>query len=81
MGNTLNSLIGKKLIKIRPITKKERGQEGWEPEHNSATSVLEFEDGTLIYPSSDDEGNGAGTLFGKNKDGTTFYVWAKEVIK
>jgi len=74
----LKELIGKKIVKIRPITDAERKSEGWDNSH-SATSVIELEGGTLLYPSRDDEGNGAGTLFGKDKDGT-FYVWsAKEV--
>ena len=79
MTKTLNELIGKKIVKIRPMTAKEKVKEGWD--NHGATSVIELEGGTLIYPSSDDEGNGGGTLFGKNKDGTTFYVCSKEVVK
>lgn len=76
---TLNELIGKKIVRIRPMTNKEREEEGWHND-NSATSVIELEGGILIYPSSDDEGNNAGTLFGK--DGKkSFYIFSKEVIE
>ncbi len=74
----LNELIGKKIVRLRPMTKNEREDEGWE-NHHSATSVIELEGGILIYPSSDDEGNGAGTLFGK--DGKErFYIYSKNII-
>jgi len=76
----LKDLIGKKIIRIRPITAAERESEGWDNDH-SATSVLELDDGTIIYPSQDDEGNGAGTLFGKTKDGTTFYCYDKDIVE
>lgn len=68
------SLIGRKITNIRPITKKERELEGWENWH-SATAVIELDNGIILYPSSDDEGNSAGTLFGVNKDGRAFVVY------
>lgn len=75
----LKALIGLKLVSIRPMTAKEKDSQGWEG--NTATSVLVFEDGSLIYPSSDDEGNGAGTLYGQNKKGDFFYVYSDKVIQ
>jgi len=75
----LQDMIGKKIVSIRPISKAELEEEGWDG--HGATSVIELEDGTIIYPSSDDEGNNAGTLFGKDKNGQTFYVFTKEEIK
>lgn len=76
---TLKELIGKRIVKIRPISDSEKENEGWEG--SGCTSVLELDDGTLIYPSGDDEGNSGGTLFGKDKKGKTFYVWSKEVVE
>ena len=75
----LRELIGKKIVEIHPMTAKEKEAEGWEG--SGATCVIKLEDGTLIYPSSDDEGNNAGTLFGKDKNGKCFYVYSKEIIK
>jgi hypothetical protein len=76
---TLNQLIGRKIVCIRPISDKEKELESWDG--SGCTSVIELDDGTLIYPSSDDEGNSGGTLFGKGKDGSTFYVWSKEEVR
>ena len=61
-------LEGKTIKKIRPMSVEELAAEGWE---DSTTSILiELTDGTLIYPSSDSEGNSPGALFGTNeKDG------------
>ena len=76
----MKELIGRKIVCVRPITEQEREDEGWDNDH-SATSVIELDNGTLIYPSQDDEGNGAGTLFGKSKDGETFYVYTKDEVR
>jgi hypothetical protein len=38
---------------------------GW----SSRSIVIHFTDGTVIFPSADDEGNNAGALFGMNKEG------------
>jgi len=76
----LKDLIGRKIVCIRPLSDEDRKLEGWEQTHG-ATSVIELDNGTLIYPSADDEGNGPGTLFGRDKKGNTFYVWSKGVVK
>lgn len=68
-----NPLIGRKIVDVRPMTAFEQNQEGWETRHK-ATRVLVLDNGDKIYPSSDDEGNDAGTLFGMDKKGKTFYV-------
>lgn len=77
---TLNELIGKKIVKIRPMTRKEAEDNGWDYPLGSATSVIELEGGTVIIPSGDDEGNTAGTLFGSDKEGD-FYIYSKQVIQ
>ncbi len=59
---------GKTITSVRPMTSKEQEAEGW---HN-ATIVLELDDGTLLYPSSDDEGNNGGALFGREPGGVCF---------
>lgn len=56
--------------KIRKMTRKEASDEGWDD--YETRSVIEFSDGTLIYASRDEEGNGPGALFGKTKDGKAF---------
>jgi hypothetical protein len=52
------------------MTRKEASDEGWDD--YETRSVIEFSDGTLIYASRDEEGNGPGALFGKTKDGKAF---------
>ena len=61
----MTNIIGKKIVAVRQMTKAEVDAEGW----YSGTTAIELDDGTLIYPSQDDEGNDSGALFGKDKDG------------
>lgn len=64
------SLEGKSVKEIRGMTKAELEDEGWHK--NDECTVIVFDDGTLIYPSRDSEGNGPGALFGTKPDGTRF---------
>jgi len=50
-------LVGKKIMQVRNLTEEE--SDGL---YFGATAVIQLDDGTLIYPQSDDEGNGFGTL-------------------
>ena len=68
----MKELIGKKIIAIRELSIEERDREGWDRGFRSA-AVIELDDGTVIFPSKDGEGNGPGVLFGyKNEEG--FYI-------
>jgi len=60
---------GRKIVKVRLQTETEMDSEGW----NKPSPVLELDDGTLLYPSRDYEGNGPGALFG-TKDNQAFRV-------
>ena len=53
------ALVGRKIVEVRYLNDKEVNEHGW---HSSALIML-LDDGTYIYPSSDDEGNDAGALF------------------
>jgi hypothetical protein len=63
------NILNKKIIAFRPMTKEEIKSEGWEDDHRVA-SVIVLDDGTKLYPSRDEEGNGPGTWFGESSDGT-----------
>lgn len=63
-------VVGKKIVEIRAMTKAEIEAEGWD----KGTTALVLDDGTVIYPSQDDEGNGCGALFGVEKDGKTIRI-------
>lgn len=63
-------LLGRKIIGTRYLTDEEVEMLGW---YNSAI-VLILDDGTLIFPSCDDEGNNAGAIFGQSKNGTEITI-------
>lgn len=52
-------LVGKKITKVRYMTENERDDHGW----YGRPLLIYLDDGTVIYPSKDDEGNDAGALF------------------
>jgi len=59
-----NILVGKKIVKVRYMNKKECDDRYW----YSRPICMQLDDGTWIYPSSDDEGNDGGALFTTSKD-------------
>lgn len=63
-------LIGKKVTEVRYLTENEQSHLGW----NGASLVLFFDDGSYIFPSSDDEGNDAGAFFTSSKSLPTIPV-------
>lgn len=56
-------LLNRKIVKVRYLTDDERETTGF----YSRCVVFQLDDGTLIYPSADDEGNDAGALFYQKK--------------
>ena len=52
-------LLGRKIVRVRYVTEQEMRDLYW---HQSGV-VMELDNGTLVYPSQDDEGNGPGALF------------------
>jgi hypothetical protein len=63
-------IIGMRVTAIRPLTQKELTKQCWD--HGDRCMALEFEDGTLVYASQDEEGNGPGSLFGNDPKGAGF---------
>ena len=57
-------LEGRTIRAVSYMTEEERDNLGW----TYRALIIEFTDGTYLYPSQDDEGNNAGALFGV-KDG------------
>jgi hypothetical protein len=64
--------IGAKLIDVRNMTNAEIKNEGWDYmcSELDLIKVLVFDDGSVIYPSMDYEGNGPGAFFGYTKSVT-----------
>jgi hypothetical protein len=56
----MGSLICRKIVGARNLSLREQNDAGW---HFPAV-VLILDDGTELWPSSDEEGNSAGCLFG-----------------
>jgi len=69
-------MLGLKIVGIRKMTKKEIRYEGWEGQIDVPTAIV-LSDGTLLYASRDDEGNGPGQIFGKAPDGKAFQLASK----
>lgn len=68
----LRHVQGKTIVDIRWMSEDEVREMGW----SCGAVVLVLDDGTLLLPSRDDEGNGPGALFGQSdsEDGFTFPV-------
>ncbi len=77
MGKPLDlSLAGRTIVAVRKMRAAEAKREGWDLRWaHGAPPVLVLDDGQVIYPSADDEGNGPGALFGAHK-GTMFRIMA-----
>jgi hypothetical protein len=62
--------VGRTIRKVRLMTPEELAQNGWEGE---AAVCLELDDGSVVYSSRDEEGNGPGCLL-QRVDGKEYYI-------
>jgi hypothetical protein len=69
-----NSPIGKKLAKIRPMTKAELDDQCWPDKSWSKPLAMEFEDGTVVFATRDEEANGPGAFLGMTPDHRSFRI-------
>ena len=69
------SLVGRKIVEIRPMTSDELEAEGWLAVPGFPIPCLVFDDGQRLFPSQDDEGNGPGTFFGAFPNGRGFRLF------
>lgn len=60
-------LVGRRITEVRYLSVDESNALGWD---GSRAIVLVLDNGALFFPSSDDEGNGPGALFGQGADGS-----------
>ena len=51
-------LVGRKIVAVRYMTDKERKEQWW----SKSAVVIRLDDGSALYPMSDDEGNDAGAI-------------------
>jgi len=59
------NIIGRKIVDVIALSKDIVEAEGWEHSPYACIGLL-LDDGNIIYPSQDEEGNGPGALFGKD---------------
>jgi len=68
------NIIGRKIVDVINLNKEIVKAEGWEDTPYPCIALL-LDDGNVIYPSQDSEGNGPGALFGMNiKENVSFYI-------
>ena len=62
------TLEGQTIKTVRPMTRSELKHEGWLEHpgrlHGAKPVAIELENGTILYPSIDPEGNRPGVIFG-----------------
>jgi len=58
-------LVGRTIVDAAYLEDDECPELDW----SEAPLVLTFDNGTILMPMRDDEGNGAGAISGENKDG------------
>jgi hypothetical protein len=63
-------LLNRKIVKVRYMSDEECEAIGF----SSKCVVMQLDNGTLIYPSMDDEGNDAGALFSTSEEISTLPV-------
>jgi hypothetical protein len=56
-------LLGRRIVKVRYMKPSEAEMLGW----HFRPVVLQLDDGNLVFPSSDDEGNEPGSFFTNNE--------------
>jgi hypothetical protein len=69
--------IGQKIIGARRLNAGELEREGWDwvLPHQTPTCII-LENGTILYPMQDEEGNGPGVLVGHDENAGSFYCVA-----
>lgn len=71
------SLIGRRIVEIRLMTKDETFARGWDYFPGSSTIVIKLDDGTVLYAAQDSECNGPGAFFGWDSKGNEFRIQAR----
>jgi len=72
MPKEVSLFVGKIIKEVRKMTSEEMKKEGWTG--NRSTIIIVLDDGSKIFASSDEEGNGPGCMFGTNPIGMSIYI-------
>jgi hypothetical protein len=64
-------LVGRKIVQVRAMTRAELSAHDWQVyPHHAEPVVIVLDDGTRLFPSRDEEGNGPGVIFGLDAGGS-----------
>ena len=74
-STTDDNIAGQRIADVREMTSEELEREGWRAHDWQSTVFLELESGTILYPSTDPEGNAPGAIFGIDADDTAFALY------
>lgn len=66
-------LKGKTVVQVYQMTEQEMIAEGWD--YGTPPTVIRFNDGSKVFASRDEEGNGPGAMFGQLPNGDQVYVY------
>ena len=61
----MSTIEGRTVAEVREMTDDEHERMSWTPDNSGRPQVLEFDDGTVLFPVRDTEGNSAGAFHGK----------------
>lgn len=61
--NAYGNLVGRRIARVRPMLDDEMDDFGWYEGYGSIPMVIILDDDTVLVPSADPEGNGAGHIF------------------
>lgn len=65
-----STLVGRKIVGVRYLSDREVERLGW----TSRSVIFELDNGCLVWPTMDDEGNDAGAIFTTDLHGHTLPV-------
>lgn len=67
-------ITGRTIKKVYIGNKKFFEDQGWGDYPYGAATIVELDDGSVIFASQDEEGNGPGLMFGIDNKGRNFYI-------
>ena len=74
------NIIGRKIVDVINLSKDIVEAEGWENTPYACIGLL-LDDGNIIYPSQDEEGNGPGAIFVYGNDKKSYFIQTAEDIE
>lgn len=79
MGDTERLLVGRQIVAVRAMTRDELDREYWLVGYrrDEQVTAIELDNGLVLYPSRDEEGNGPGEIFVADETGPIGMIFVK----